>query len=221
MISLRGSVSMNTGSQSPGFGALACFCLTLLAGCTQGPRAVELPSVDASDVAAFAMEHYDANHDGAIDAAEMASCPPLVVALASYDVDSNGQLSVGEIEAHMTRLYGPGAALTGVDCTVAVNGRPLRGATVKFRPVEMHESSIKPAQGVTDDSGVARMAMDDKELPDDLKGARLMQPGLYHVEITHPTVTLPARYNAATELGFEVDPSERGGVSARFDLSSK
>jgi hypothetical protein len=63
--------------------------------------------------------------------------------------------------------------------------------------------------------------MDDKELPNDLKGSRLMQPGLYHVEITHPTVTLPSRYNAATELGFEVDPVARGGVSANFDLKSK
>ncbi len=56
------------------------------------------------------MERYDANHDGAIDAAELAGCPPLVVALARYDMDKNGQLSAEEIETRMTQLYGPGAA---------------------------------------------------------------------------------------------------------------
>ncbi len=81
--------------------------------------------------------------------------------------------------------------------------------------------SIKLAQGVTDESGVALMALGDENLPSDLQGQPLMQPGLFHVEITHPKLALPARYNTATELGFEVDPSQRGGTSARFELKSK
>src|SRR5262249_52757763 len=97
----------------------------------------------------------------------------------------------------------------------------LRGATIKFRPVEMLGSSVKPGDGVTDESGVARIAMSNDDMPDDLKGASLMQPGLYYVEITHPDVALAARYNKATELGFEVDPSQRGGTAAQFDLKSK
>jgi hypothetical protein len=190
-------------------------------GCGQGPAAVELPSVDGSDVAAFAMEHFDANRDGALNASEMADCPPLVVALASYDADKNGELTGEEIDARISRLYGPGAALTSADCAVTLNGRPLQGATVKFRPVEMLGSSVKPAQGVTDQSGIARMALADNDLPDDLKGTALVHPGLYHVEITHPQIAIPASYNTATTLGFEVDPSQRTGTSASFDLKSK
>ncbi len=221
MTFLRGLASMTDGSQTAGLAAPVCFCLVFLAGCAQRPRGVDLPSVDPSEAAEFAIEHYDVDHSGAIDAAEMASCPPLVVARASYDVDSDGQLSADEIEGRLTRLYGPGAAMTGVDCAVAVGGRSLHGATVKFRPVEMLGESVKPAQGLTDESGLARIALEEEALPDDLKGAALMQPGLYHVEITHPKVALPARYNTATELGFEVDPSRRDGTSARFDLKSR
>jgi hypothetical protein len=195
--------------------------VVVFVGCARGPAAVELPSVDGSDVAAFAMEHFDTNHDGAINASEMAGCPPLVVALASYDADRNGELTAEEINARITSLYGPSAALTSVDCVVTLNGRPVQGATVKFRPVEMLGSSVKPAQGVTDQSGIARMALGDDNLPDDLKGTALMHPGLYHVEITHPQIAIPASYNTATTLGFEVDPSQRSGTSARFDLKSK
>jgi hypothetical protein len=85
----------------------------------------------------------------------------------------------------------------------------------------MFEGSIKPAQGVTDSSGIARMSLAEADLPEDLKSTLLMQPGLYYVEITHPKTALPARYNMATELGFEVDPSQREGTSARFDLKLK
>ena len=199
----------------------ACGCLLVLVGCAQHPPAVELPSVDGGDVATFAMEHYDANQDGVINASEMASCPPLVVARASYDADKNGELTAAEINARVTSLYGPSTALTSVDCTVTLNGRPLQGATVKFRPAEMLGSSIRPAQGLTDQSGTARMALGDDELPGDLKGTALVHPGLYHVEITHSQVTILAKYNTDTTLGFEVDPSKRSGTSAQFDLRLK
>jgi hypothetical protein len=53
-----------------------------------------------------------------------------------------------------------------------------------------------------------------------MAGAKLMFPGLYLVEITHPQVQLPARYNTATELGCELNPLSREGSSARFDLTS-
>jgi hypothetical protein len=214
---------MKVRTETSGFAALACLGAAMLAGCSDRPSAVELPSVDASDVAAYAMEHYDTDQDGAINAAEMAAnCPPLATALASYDADNNGQLSAQEIEERTDRLYGASAAHISVECTVTWSGRPLRGATVKFRPVEMLESSIKPAQGVTNDSGVARIAMPTDQLPDDLKDVPLMLPGLYYVEITHPSASVPARYNTETRLGFEVDPAqERTGTSAWFDLKPK
>src|SRR5262249_44727926 len=115
--------------------ALPLLWVGFLVGCSRGPSAVSLPSVNGSRAASFAMEHYDADHNGAIDAAEMAKCPPLKAALASYDADKNGQLTAQEIEDRVDRLYQVSNALIGVDCTVTLNGRPLQGATVRFRPV--------------------------------------------------------------------------------------
>ena len=46
-----------------------------------------------------------------------------------------------------------------------------------------------------------------------------MQPGLYRVEITHPTVTLPAKYNTETTLGREVSGDSLVGVDVHFELS--
>jgi hypothetical protein len=212
---------MPLGNKAAGLATLAGTYLLLVSGCSQHPLGVELPSVDASRAASFAMERYDTNHDGGIVAAELASCRPLVAVISRYDTDRSGAISAEEIEARLTQLYGMGAALTSADCTVTLNGRPLEGAIVKFLPVEMLESWVKTSQGVTDTSGRARLALNDEDLPEDLRGTALVYPGLYYVDITHPKLDLPARYNNATELGFEVDPSLRDGTSARFDVRSK
>src|SRR5262245_2959562 len=102
-----GLISMTVGRETSGIAAPAFLWVVFFAGCSGRPSAVELPSIDASDVAASAMEHYDADHNGAIDAPEMASCPPLATARSSYDADNNGQVSAQEIEDRINRLYGP------------------------------------------------------------------------------------------------------------------
>jgi len=201
----------------------AAAAILILSGCGGAkPAGVRPPSVDADAAGDYALENYDANKDGAIDKGELAAkCPPLAAAMPSYDADSNGQLSREEVVARVTRLYGSGNALLTVDCMVTLDGRPLTGATVRFRPVAMFGDELQPAEGVTDEQGAARPSVTDENLPEDLKGTALMAPGLYHVEITHPQRELPARYNTATELGFEVDPVSRTGTAARFDLTSK
>ena len=42
--------------------------------------------------------------------------------------------------------------------------------------------------------------------------------GTYRVEITHPTINIPAKYNTATTLGYE---TERGNPSTSFELKSR
>jgi hypothetical protein len=42
--------------------------------------------------------------------------------------------------------------------------------------------------------------------------------GTFKVRITHPTITLPARYNTATELGYE---TESGNPNVQFMLVDK
>jgi hypothetical protein len=200
--------------------AAAAAAVLSLAGCRGAtPAAVQPPDVDPASAAAYAMEHYDANGDGAIDSDEIKQCPPLAAVAASYDADRDEKLSAEEIASRLTRLFDSGVALTNVDCTVTFAGQPLVGATVTFRPVAMLGDEFPSATGTTDEFGVARPAVDSQGLPDNLKDVAAMHPGLYRVEITHPETTIPARYNTKTELGFEMDPSARGGTSPRFALT--
>jgi hypothetical protein len=191
----------------------------LLCGCGgSGPAAVRQISVDASEASAAAMEQYDKNGDGAIDQTELAACPPLAIAIAELDADKDSKLSANEIAARIEKLYGSGSALATFNGTVALGGRPLAGAQVRFVPLSFLGEGVPAAQGVTDESGEVRPALGDADLPENLKGQPLIRPGLYLVEVTHPERQIPARYNSATELGVVVDPTSRTGLAARFDL---
>jgi hypothetical protein len=202
--------------------AAACLVAASCLGCTQrGPARVEKPDVDAQASAEKALELYDANGDAALDGEEIGKCPPLAKSLASYDADKDGRLTGDEISSRLAQLIGPSSAYVSVDGTVTLDGRPLVGATLKLRPAELFVDSLPPAEGTTDEQGIARPAIAADRLPADVGGAALVFPGLYHVEITHPTTQIPGRYNMASELGWEVDPFSRAGTTARFALTSK
>jgi hypothetical protein len=194
--------------------------LVLGSGCSQRAAGVKAPSIDAFAVAARALARYDSNNDGALDRNELTKCPPLAVAITKYDADKDGRLTGDEITKRIGAIAGPTSAYVSIACTVFLEGRPLDGAQVKLRPVDIFGDEISAAEGATDPSGVAHPSISADMLPPKLAGASLVYPGLYLVEITHPQTQLPARYNTATELGCEVDPSAREGTAARFDLKS-
>jgi hypothetical protein len=200
--------------------AAAILYATLLAGCSSGPSAVSAPEIDSGDAADQAMDLYDADQNGAIDKTELAKSPPLSAAASSYDANGDGQLTAEEIASRLTALTTSGVNLTGMEITVTHAARPLASAVVRLRPDPMLGDSLPSAEGTTDDYGVVRPAISDEHLPADLAGNSLVYPGLYLVEVTHPTTQIPARYNTATELGLEVDPTSRTGASARFDLKA-
>jgi len=195
------------------FGSLAS--LHLVAGCAK-PGQV---SVSPEAAAGQAISLYDANSDGAIDAEEAASCPPLASSIRSYDADGDGRLASDEIANRLTQLFDSSSNLTEVSLTAMLDGRPLSGATVRLRPVDFLADVTPTAEGETDDAGVARPTIGDELLPDDFRGLPLVQHGLYYVEITHASQQLAERYNSASELGFEVDPTSRSGTTARFELT--
>jgi hypothetical protein len=167
------------------------------------------------------MELYDANHDAALDADELAACSPLESAVADFDADGDARLTADEIAQRLARLFDAGSGLTEAACTITLDGRPLAGAKVLLRPVAMLDGAVHVAEGVADDAGVVRLSIAKEHLPPDYQDVPLAQYGLYHVEITHPERSLPARYNSATELGWKLDPLVRGGASAEFRLKSK
>jgi hypothetical protein len=164
------------------------------------------------------MEQFDANGDAAVDSEELAKCPPLSKAVASFDADKDGRLTEVEIANGVVALAGPDSAYVSANCTLTFEGRPLVGATVKLRPPDFIGDALPPAEAVTDESGHASPSISSDQMPPQLMGTPLVYPGLYHVEITHPQRPLPGRYNTATELALVVDPSSREGSAARFDL---
>ena len=98
-----------------------------------------------------------------------------------------------------------------------MDGRPLSGATVKLIPEKYLGDEIKAAVGVTNDGGSATMRIPDEDLPEAQRGIVGVHYGTYKVEITHPTMKIPAKYNTQTTLGYE---TERGNPYADFDLKS-
>ena len=122
----------------------------------------------------------------------------------------------------LTQMYGSGMSLTEMACTVTLQGRPLAGANVRLRPIEMLGDALPSAEGVTDaQRGRPSRRSTQSYYPTSFARQPLMYPGLYRVEITHPQTQLASRYNTATELGCMVDPAARAGTSVRFDLRSK
>jgi hypothetical protein len=189
----------------------------MFAGCSS-PGAV---GVVPDSAAARAMELYDANKDGALDAEELKKSPPLAATLAAYDANGDGRIETAEISERLTRLYAGSPNLAEVAITVTIDGQPLSGATVQLQPAEFVGTGMEPAKGVTDETGTVRPTIGEEHLPAEFRSSPLVQYGPYLVEVTHPERQLPARYNTASELGIDVDPTSRSGLSTHFALTTK
>ena len=184
----------------------------LLAG---WPGGVAAPHIYAGSTSARALAEYDANQDGFLDAQELEASPGLKSCLARYDTDKDGRLSRAELETSLAAFDQAQVGLLDTPFTVTLDGRPLEGAGVVFEPEPFLADVIKPARGTTDAGGVARMKTEGAPLP----GCNL---GIYRVRISKPDAggreTLPARYNARTQLGIELGPDAKGPCA--FDLAS-
>ena len=199
-------------------GALVSICLLATSGC----GGFAPPSVDPALAANTAMSQYDKNGDGELDREELAACPALIDALVEYDLNGDKQISHEKLTVIQKKMYNSEISLTATYCRVTLNGKPLQGAKVLFIPEGfLGENTTLPAEGVTDGSGMTDMSVPVEELPEELKRYRKLHAGVYRVEITHPEVELPARYNTESELGYEVHPDAHGGSHAVFDLKSK
>lgn len=185
-------------------------------GCSR----VKTYMVDPEEASAAAIQQYDKDGDGLLDETELKSCPALLGALRSYDESKDKKLSAEEIGEQIRFMYGRGAGLTSISCTVNLDGSPLSGATVRFIPEKFLGEEIKPAEGVTDGGGSAALGISPDELPKELRRHSLLRVGIYRVEITHPSKKLPAKYNTESELGFEFHASDHVRPPT-FNLESK
>lgn len=187
--------------------------LFTVTGCGYQPGRVSGVRLNPRQIADEAINSCDDDQSGQISRDEAEACPELVSAFEAADKDGDGQLTKAEIESLIEGIFDPALGLCTVLCHVTKGGSPLRGATVTFVPPSYLESAIPPASGVTDSDGTATLSIAKEDLPADSPAVSgLIRPGLYRVEVTHPSIKVPSKYNSATQLGQEVSSRTLGGV---------
>lgn len=193
-------------------------CLLSMTGCSRGPAAVHVPDVDPSQAAQSAMELYDKDHDGALNEAELAACPGILGHLSVYDLDKNGSVSQEEIEKQITELRASRVGLTMLSIQLRMDGRPLKGAKIKLIPEPYLGEDVKVAWGTSNARGIATMDIKDSDLPASDHGLLGVHYGTFKLEVTHPDIAIPAKYNTQTTLGYE---TEKGNPNFFIDLKSR
>ncbi len=178
--------------------------LTLASGCSRGPKRVPMPDFSPDSAAAQAVATLDSDGDGTLNHDELVASPGLLASQSIFDGNGDGQISEEELATVFRQWRDERTGLITLRCEVTWQGRPLPGATVRMIPEPFFAGAIAPASGQTDANGQADMSCDAEHLPEALKSLRAVQPGVYRVEVTHPEVDLPAKYNTDTRLGRSV-----------------
>jgi hypothetical protein len=180
-------------------------CLVALVGCSSGPKRIPAPDVSPADLTARLIEDFDADGNGALSTGELENAPSLVAMFNSYDDDKNKELSADELEGGLARIFDGKGAITSASVRITHNGKPLSGATVYFVPEPFLDGELAVAGGITATNGIADLSVREEELPPNSPKERgLIQPGLYFIEVTHPAVKVPEKYNKQTMLGSAV-----------------
>lgn len=163
------------------------------------------------------MDLVDADQDGYLTNEELKVSPGLRSALVDLDEDQDKQLSRAEVFARFEMYVNSRVGLQSIDCTVTMNGRPLKDAHVDLIPEPYMADFIEPAAGdvINQYTGAVEIST-DPELP----GVR---PGFYRVVITSPTVEIAAKYNDETIYGIEVAPIQKqdGANASHFKVKKK
>ncbi len=178
------------------------------------PRVV--PDLPDPSAAHKAMELYDTNHDGFLDAKELENVPGLKAALKQVDSNHDGKISEQEIADRIKSWADLRIGRTEVICQVTHNGKPLAGAKVVFVPEKFLGGTIQSGSGTTSANGQAHVSC-PYAADSAVKG---LAPAFYRVEVTKEGEKIPAKYNTETTLGAEVaggrHAKESGGLF--FDL---
>jgi hypothetical protein len=177
----------------------------------------------ASNAGAQAVTQLDANHDGALDYAELANAPGLRAGVATIKKLASSRrpmppesqlqtqkITAEEIDARIQEWKARGTGRISVPCHVLrVNKKagkagakptPISGAEVKLVPEGFLGPGLTTGTGTTDSRGDAIVSQPSRGGDDPSSG---MSPGFYRVEITKGS-EIPAKYNTATILGAEV-----------------
>jgi hypothetical protein len=191
------------------------------AGCSQGPGSIQPPRVNAPAAAAAAIEQYDRNGDGKLSKDEWRVSPDLAAVAAEYDQNGDGELTSEEIANGIRAWQQTGIGARSVPFEVRWKGQPLAGATVRLEPASFLGGAVKGASGLTSVAGSGQFDMSAEDRPKNAPKMPLMQPGLYHVVVTHPSIKIPSKYNTETTLGIEITSANPGPVGVKWSLETK
>ncbi|MGA2032836.1 MAG: EF-hand domain-containing protein, partial [Thermoguttaceae bacterium] len=176
------------------------------------PPPPKWPTLTAADVADRALQEFDANHDGKLDATELKQAPGLRAALATMDSNHDGVLTREEIVARVGKWLESPQSVAARRVSVFLDDQPLDGATVTFEPEKCMGPDYQPCTGVSKGGRCLPQGSNS-----DHAG---LYVGLYRVRVSKQVdgkETIPARYNTQTELGLEAAPD----VPAAIHLTSQ
>jgi hypothetical protein len=188
----------------------------LLGGCGSS-ASMDMPEFDPATAADRAITEHDSNGDRKLSRDELKKCPGLLSAIKDFDQDGDSSISEGELTSKLQEVQGTGPALVEVSCVVTRSGRPLEGATIKLVPESFLGDTFQPATGVTESNGTAFPSVAQETMPEEYRGKLQGVPiGIYRVEVTHPNVAVPAKFNTQTELGQVVTLRTRDPLTVNF-----
>lgn len=204
------------------FAVCQALIFAMLSGCSDKPGRIQQADVDFKLVSEQLFEAYDQDGSQSLDLAEAQKLSAIGVRFNEYDSNADKAITRDEIEERLqTTVFDPRKAFMEVSCVIKNNSRILPGATVKFVPVSFLETWLPPARGESDNRGVVKPSIEAKDFPENApKLSGFMRPGIYRVEITHPSVQIPAKYNSESILTVEVSSSALATGSLMLQINS-
>ena len=185
-----------------------------LAGCgSSSEETFSKVKLDPDQIAADIMAEYDTDSDGEISKSELKKSDGLSMLTSGQemmqpemrlDSDESGTISEAEFANKFRECFK--SMRQSYSCRVTYRGRPLPGATVTLVP-ESFMGDAPTASGETNEDGVCDVVGED--------GLIGTVPGIYKIEVTHPEVKIPSKYNTAMTLGTALDttnPYAQAGV---------
>jgi len=190
----------------------ALMAVAALSGCSQRPGRVAPTDIDPEEVAQALIAEHDKDGNGTLSAEELRTVAAIQTCQDDYDRNGDSQISPVELTENFQRIFDGKVGLITASCRVTRNGRPLPDALVYFVPISVFADVLPVAGGITGRNGVTDLSIRQDDLPKNApKVQGLIRPGLYFVEVTHPSMQIPVKYNKQTELGYEVTPRTVAG----------
>lgn len=203
--------------------AAIAFALLASLGCNGRPARVPVAQIDFDKAAEKAVSSYDSNADGAIAASEVDRIPALREAFANVDANGDAAITLDEIESYLRKMQEKEVAMVRWTLRLSLDGKPLKGATVRFEPADFLLPGVLPASGVTDERGIVTLSVPEEHRPS--PNARVVHCGLYNVHVSKVVSgqeSLPEGYADGVILGVEVRPEGQTNLGlADIRLSSR